>query len=91
MAITTNGLMLTRQLVTLQRAGLDVLNVSLDTLRPSRYEHVTRRKGWERVMAGIDLALQLGYNPVKVKTVSFLCWILKRKIRLNHLFQELST
>ena len=69
-AITTNGLMLTRQLVALQRAGLDVLNISLDTLSPARYEQVTRRKGWERVMAGIDLALQLGYSPVKVKTAS---------------------
>lgn len=68
-AITTNGLMLTRQLVALQRAGLDVLNVSLDTLRPARYEQVTRRKGFERVMAGIDLALQLDYNPVKVNCV----------------------
>lgn len=68
-AITTNGLVLTRQLVALQRAGLDVLNVSLDTLSPARYEQVTRRKGWERVMAGIDLALQLGYSPVKVNCV----------------------
>uniref|UniRef100_A0A182M2Q5 Radical SAM core domain-containing protein n=1 Tax=Anopheles culicifacies TaxID=139723 RepID=A0A182M2Q5_9DIPT len=61
--ITTNGLMLTRQLVGLQRAGLDALNVSLDTLRATRYEQITRRKGWERVMAGIDLAIQLGYRP----------------------------
>ncbi|XP_050074773.1 molybdenum cofactor biosynthesis protein 1 isoform X2 [Anopheles maculipalpis] len=61
--ITTNGLMLTRQLVGLQRAGLDALNVSLDTLRAARYEQITRRKGWERVMAGIDLAIQLGYRP----------------------------
>ncbi|XP_067013547.2 molybdenum cofactor biosynthesis protein 1 isoform X2 [Anabrus simplex] len=68
-AITTNGLTLTRQLVGLQRAGLDIINVSLDTLKPSRYELVTRRKGWERVMAGLDLALQLGYAPVKVNCV----------------------
>ncbi|XP_061497283.1 molybdenum cofactor biosynthesis protein 1 isoform X1 [Anopheles gambiae] len=61
--ITTNGLMLTRQLVGLQRAGLDALNVSLDTLRAARYEQITRRKGWDRVMAGIDLAIQLGYRP----------------------------
>lgn len=61
--ITTNGLMLTRQLVGLQRAGLDALNVSLDTLRAVRYEQITRRKGWDRVMAGIDLAIQLGYRP----------------------------
>uniref|UniRef100_A0A182P0X4 Molybdenum cofactor biosynthesis protein 1 n=1 Tax=Anopheles epiroticus TaxID=199890 RepID=A0A182P0X4_9DIPT len=61
--ITTNGLMLTRQLVGLQRAGLDAINVSLDTLRAARYEQITRRKGWDRVMAGIDLAIQLGYRP----------------------------
>lgn len=58
--------MLTRQLVGLQRAGLDVLNVSLDTLKPDRYEVISRRKGWAKVMAGIDLAIQLGYTPVKV-------------------------
>nr|XP_029732302.1 molybdenum cofactor biosynthesis protein 1-like isoform X2 [Aedes albopictus] len=61
--ITTNGLMLTRQLVGLQRAGLDALNISLDTLKAARYEQISRRKGWERVIAGIDLAIQLGYKP----------------------------
>lgn len=66
-SITTNGLMLTKQLVGLQRAGLDGLNISLDTLKPKKFEMITRRKGWERVMAGIDLALQLGYDPVKVR------------------------
>lgn len=68
-AITTNGLMLTRQLVGLQRAGLDGLNISLDTFLPKRYEEITRRKGLERVLAGIDLALQLGYSPVKVRLI----------------------
>ncbi|PSN48181.1 GTP 3',8-cyclase,mitochondrial [Blattella germanica] len=68
-SITTNGLVLTRQLVALQQAGLDVVNISLDTLRPARYEQVTRRKGWERVMTGIDHAVQLGYSPVKVNCV----------------------
>ncbi|XP_054732732.1 molybdenum cofactor biosynthesis protein 1 [Anastrepha obliqua] len=61
--ITTNGLVLTRLLLPMQRAGLDAVNISLDTLRPKRFEEVTRRKGWERVIAGIDLALQLGYKP----------------------------
>ncbi|XP_018576118.1 molybdenum cofactor biosynthesis protein 1 isoform X2 [Anoplophora glabripennis] len=68
-AMTTNGLMLTRQLVALQRAGLDIINVSLDTLIPERYERITRRKGWQRVMLGVDLALQLGYDPVKLNCV----------------------
>lgn len=66
-AITTNGLVLTRQLPSLQRAGLDALNISLDTLREERFEIFTRRKGWARVMAAIDLAIQLNYRPVKVK------------------------
>ncbi|XP_066603821.1 molybdenum cofactor biosynthesis protein 1 isoform X2 [Prorops nasuta] len=68
-AITTNGLTLTRQLPALQRAGLDALNISLDTLKEERFEKLTRRKGWARVRAAIDLAVQLGYNPVKVNCV----------------------
>ncbi|KAJ8678828.1 hypothetical protein QAD02_014615 [Eretmocerus hayati] len=69
LAMTSNGLTLVRQLPSLQRAGLDLLNISLDTLRPERFERFTRRKGWAKVIASIDLALQLGYNPVKVNTV----------------------
>jgi GTP 3',8-cyclase / cyclic pyranopterin monophosphate synthase len=62
-SITTNGLVLTKQLVPLQRAGLDAINISLDTLQAKKYEQITRRRGWERVIAGIDLAVQLGYRP----------------------------
>lgn len=62
-SMTTNGLVLTRNLVKYQKAGLDGLNISLDTLKPEKYEKITRRKGWERVIAGIDLAVQLGYTP----------------------------
>ncbi|XP_066252075.1 molybdenum cofactor biosynthesis protein 1 [Euwallacea similis] len=68
-AMTTNGLTLTRQLVALQKAGLDVLNISLDTLKADKYEKITRRNGWKRAMMGIDLALQLGYSPVKINCV----------------------
>lgn len=50
-------------LVPLQRAGLDAINISLDTLKRDKYEQIARRKGWERVIAGIDLAIQLGYKP----------------------------
>lgn len=61
--ITTNALVLTRNLVKYQNAGLDAINISLDTLRPKRFEEITRRKGFERVIAGIDLAVQLGFKP----------------------------
>lgn len=47
----------------MQRAGLDAINISLDTLKASKYETITRRKGFDRVLAGIDLAIQLGYKP----------------------------
>lgn len=62
-SITTNGLVLNRLLVPMQRAGLDGINISLDTLKSSKYEKITRRKGFERVLGGIDLAIQLGYKP----------------------------
>jgi hypothetical protein len=42
-------------------------------------------------MAGIDLALQLGYNPVKVKIVSYVLVFEKKEIQPDYLFQELST
>lgn len=55
--------MLTRLLVPMQRAGLNGLNISLDTLNGAKYETITRRKGFDRVVAGIDLAIQLGFKP----------------------------
>lgn len=67
--LTTNGLALTRLLPELQRAGLDRLNVSLDSLRPERYERLARRPGLPRVLAGLDLALQLGFSPLKLNVV----------------------
>ncbi|CAG9787580.1 unnamed protein product [Diatraea saccharalis] len=67
--LTTNGLVLTRRLPALQRAGLSALNVSLDSLRADRYERMARRPGLSRVLAGIDLALQLGYRPLKLNVV----------------------
>ncbi|XP_034936164.1 molybdenum cofactor biosynthesis protein 1 isoform X2 [Chelonus insularis] len=67
--MTTNGLTLTRQLPSLQRAGLDALNISLDSLKKDRFEKFTRRQGFHKVLAAIDLAIQLQYNPVKINCV----------------------
>lgn len=46
--------------------GLSLLNLSLDTLRADRFEQMTRRRGHERVLETLDLALSLGFDPVKV-------------------------
>ncbi|CAA7409491.1 unnamed protein product [Spirodela intermedia] len=69
LAITTNGLTLAKRLPRLKECGLNLVNISLDTLVPAKFEFMTRRKGHERVMDSIDAAIQLGYNPVKVNCV----------------------
>lgn len=66
LAMTTNGIVLARKLPRLQAAGLNQLNISLDTLVPAKFELLTRRKGHGKVLQAIDTALELGYNPVKV-------------------------
>ncbi|CAH3152829.1 unnamed protein product [Pocillopora meandrina] len=69
LAMTTNGITLARKLPQLKNAGLNLLNISLDTLVPQKFEFITRRKGWHKVMESIDSALELGYDPVKVNCV----------------------
>ncbi|XP_059501162.1 molybdenum cofactor biosynthesis protein 1 isoform X3 [Stegostoma tigrinum] len=68
-AVTTNGISLARQLPSLKEAGLDLINVSLDTLVPAKFEFIARRRGFHKVMEGINKALDAGYNPVKVNCV----------------------
>lgn len=75
LAMTTNGLLLEDRLPALRAAGLTDLTVSLDTLRPDRFEAVTRRPGLDRVLSALDAALRLGYRidgprSLKVNVVS---------------------
>lgn len=67
LAMTTNGLLMVRKLPALKQAGINLLNVSLDTLISQKFEFITRRKGFEKVLQGIDLALDLGFKPLKVQ------------------------
>lgn len=66
LAISTNGITLAKKLPALKAAGLDLINISLDTLIPAKFEFITRRKGWNKVMEGIDSALEMGFQPLKV-------------------------
>lgn len=69
-AITTNALVLKRRLPDLVEAGLDAINISLDTLQAKRFEKMTRRLGWESVMSGIRAAVDCGHFPlVKLNVV----------------------
>ncbi|CAK9144782.1 unnamed protein product [Ilex paraguariensis] len=69
LAMTTNGISLARKLPKLKECGLSLVNISLDTLVPAKFEFITRRKGHSKVMESIDAAIDLGYNPVKVNCV----------------------
>ena len=65
-AMTTNGVKLPEIAHDLADAGLRRVNVSLDSLRPEAFLALTRRDELDRVLAGIDAALDAGLDPVKV-------------------------
>lgn len=68
-SLTTNGALLPRLAPALRDAGLDRVNISLDTLDPVRFSQITRLGRVEQALAGIDAALAYGFEPVKVNTV----------------------
>ncbi|MET8325448.1 GTP 3',8-cyclase MoaA [Streptomyces sp. NPDC005181] len=69
MSLTTNGIGLKRTAAALKAAGLDRVNVSLDTLRPDAFKTLTRRDRHHDVLAGLEAARDAGLTPVKVNTV----------------------
>ena len=66
--MTTNGVLLARQLPALREAGLDSVNISLDTLSPEVFARITARDEFAAVMEGIHAALDSGL-PVKLNCV----------------------
>ena len=68
-AMTTNGLKLGKLARPLKAAGLDRVNVSLDTVDPERFAAITRRNRLDDVLAGLAAAAAAGLGPVKVNAV----------------------
>jgi GTP 3',8-cyclase len=68
-AITTNGIGLERKAAALRDAGLDRVNVSLDTLRHDTFRDITRRDRLDDVLAGLTAAAAAGLTPVKINAV----------------------
>ncbi len=75
-SLTTNGLLLSRYAAELKQAGLQRVNVSLDTLKQDKFEFITRRNNnlgdvgnVGDVLEGIEAARSVGLNPVKINTV----------------------
>ncbi|MEV4117354.1 GTP 3',8-cyclase MoaA [Micromonospora sp. NPDC049645] len=68
-SLTTNGIGLDRLAPALRTAGLDRVNVSLDTLDPARFTALTRRPRLDAVLAGLAGAAAAGLDPVKINSV----------------------
>jgi cyclic pyranopterin phosphate synthase len=68
-SVTTNGATFRLVAEELRRAGLDRVNISLDTLRADRFIEMTRRDELTRVLDGIEAAKEAGFAPVKINAV----------------------
>ncbi len=69
-ALTTNGILLAGQAAELKLAGLQRLNISLDTLEPETFRRITRRDGLEQVLEGIFAAQRLGFAKIRLNAVA---------------------
>lgn len=69
LSLTTNALFLADQAAGLAAAGLDRVNISLDSLDPERFRQITRGGDVAKVLRGLDRALEVGLEPIKLNTV----------------------
>ena len=70
LALTTNGVLLTKMAEPLYEAGLRRINVHLDTLDRQRFQQITRRDEIDKVLAGLALCKRLGYSKIKINAVA---------------------
>ena len=69
LCLTTNGTLLPKLAAPLREAGVDRLNISLDTLDAEKYRYITRCGELEQAVAGIEAALAAGFEKIKLNTV----------------------
>jgi cyclic pyranopterin phosphate synthase len=97
-SLTTNALGLARTAVALREAGLDRINVSIDTVRPETFHEITRRDRLKDVIAGLEAAREAGLAPLKLNAVllrgtnedqasELLAWALERGYDLRFIEQ----
>ncbi|EIO3981417.1 GTP 3',8-cyclase MoaA [Vibrio vulnificus] len=93
-ATTTNGYRMEKHIGEWKEAGLNQVNVSVDSLDPRMFHQITGENKFHQVMSGIDRALEVGFEQVKVNVVlmkdlnhnelpAFLHWIKYRPIQLR--------
>jgi cyclic pyranopterin phosphate synthase len=92
--LTTNGYRLDALVPELRAAGLNMLNVSVDSLDPERFERITGSRHLARILAGIEAAIEAGIGAVKVNAVllrdlnegeldRFLAWTARRPVSVR--------
>ena len=67
--LTTNGILLPKLAGELRNAGVSRINLSLDTLNPEKYAYITRIGTLDQFRAGLDAALEAGFEKIKVNSV----------------------
>ncbi|MBE2895684.1 GTP 3',8-cyclase MoaA [Pasteurellaceae bacterium HPA106] len=93
-ALTTNGYRMAKSVHEWRAAGLDAINVSVDSLNPNMFAQITGENLFHQVMAGIERALEIGYKQIKVNSVlmkglndhdfnAFLNWIKDKPIQMR--------
>jgi cyclic pyranopterin phosphate synthase len=68
-SMTTNGVLFPAMADALKQAGLNRVNISLDTLNPDKYHYITRNGQLTNAMPAVQKALELGMDPVKINVV----------------------
>ncbi|MFH1729955.1 MAG: radical SAM protein [Pseudomonadota bacterium] len=71
LAMTTNGVLLKEKAAALKKAGLNALNISLDSIDPEKYAKLTRIGKLDKVLNGIDESLLHGFSSIKINMVVF--------------------
>lgn len=70
LSLSTNAVLLDQHAEALRDAGIQRVNISLDSLREDRVDAIARRPGsWPKIMAGFDAAERVGFDPIKVNVV----------------------
>jgi cyclic pyranopterin phosphate synthase len=70
LALTTNGMLLEEQAAALRQAGLQRLNISLDTLREETFRRIAGRPGLDRVLRGIAAARRQGFRKIRLNALA---------------------
>ena len=68
--LTTNGLLLSKQIDNLEKSGLSGINISLDTLNPEKFKIITRRNGLDLVLNSLHKAMESTIQSIKLNVVA---------------------